>query len=40
MANPHDMAKAEKTYGGFISMIKWSVPIIAVLVAIVIALIS
>tara|TARA_E500000305_G_scaffold13171_1_gene9030 strand:+ start:215 stop:337 length:123 start_codon:yes stop_codon:yes gene_type:complete len=40
MANPHDMAKAEKTYGGFISMIKWAIPIIAVLVAIVLGLIT
>lgn len=40
MANPHDMDAAGKTYGGFISMIKWAIPVIAVLVIIVIALIT
>ncbi|MGQ7828597.1 aa3-type cytochrome c oxidase subunit IV [Altererythrobacter sp. Z27] len=36
----HDMKSAEKTYGGFISMLKWSVPVIAVIALIVIAMIS
>ncbi len=36
----HDMKSAEKTYGGFISLLKWSVPIIAVITLIVIALIA
>jgi len=40
MANPHDMDSAGKTYGGFISMIKWAIPVIAILVFIVIALIT
>ncbi|HSM53880.1 MAG TPA: aa3-type cytochrome c oxidase subunit IV [Erythrobacter sp.] len=34
------MKSAEKTYGGFISMLKWSVPVIAVIALIVIAMIS
>ena len=44
MAAPNEMpdyAKAPtKTYSGFIGLLKWSVPIIAVLVLIVILLIS
>ncbi len=36
----HDMKSAERTYGGFISMLKWSVPVIAVIALIVIAMIS
>lgn len=40
MANPHDMDANSKTYGGFISMIKWVIPVIAVLVFIVIGLIT
>ncbi len=40
MADSHDMKPNESTYGGFISMLKWSIPVIAIIVAIVIALIS
>ena len=36
----HDMKSAEKTYGGFINMLKWSVPVIAVIALIVISLIA
>ena len=35
-----DMKSAEKTYGGFISLLKWSVPIIAVITLFVIMLIA
>lgn len=36
----HDMKSAEKTYGGFISLLKWSVPVIAIITLFVIALIA
>ncbi|WP_296718165.1 aa3-type cytochrome c oxidase subunit IV [Erythrobacter sp.] len=36
----HDMKKAEATYGGFMSTLKWAVPVIAVIVAIVVMLIA
>ena len=35
-----DMKSAEKTYGGFISLLKWSIPVIAVITFIVIMLIA
>lgn len=35
-----DMKSAEKTYSGFISLLKWSVPIIAVITLIVLSLIA
>ncbi len=40
MANSQDLKAAEKTYGGFISLLKWAVPVIAVLVLIILLLIS
>ncbi len=40
MASANDMKAAEKTYGGFISTLKWTVPLIAVIVLIVVILIS
>ncbi|TIX51823.1 aa3-type cytochrome c oxidase subunit IV [Alteraurantiacibacter aquimixticola] len=40
MANSQDIKSNEKTYGGFISMLKWAIPLIAVLVLIVLVLIS
>ncbi|MCB2065552.1 MAG: aa3-type cytochrome c oxidase subunit IV [Erythrobacter sp.] len=40
MGNPQDMKAAEGTYAGFISLLKWSVPLIALLVAIIVILIS
>ncbi|XUU59481.1 aa3-type cytochrome c oxidase subunit IV [Erythrobacter sp. HA6-11] len=36
----NDMKSANKTYGGFISLLKWSVPIIAVVTLFVITLIA
>lgn len=35
-----DMKAAEKTYGSFIGMLKWSVPAIAIIALIVVILIS
>ena len=40
MASGQDMKAAEKTYGGFITMLKWSVPAIALIAAVVVVLIS
>lgn len=36
----HDMDKARQTYGGFMSLLKWSIPVIAVLTLFVIMLIA
>lgn len=36
----HDMEKAKATYGGFMATLKWAVPIIAVIVLIILALIA
>ena len=36
----HDMDDARKTYGSFMSLLKWSVPIIAITVFIVLMLIA
>ncbi|WP_336986066.1 hypothetical protein [Altererythrobacter aquiaggeris] len=36
----NDMKAAERTYGSFIGTLKWSVPLIAVITAIVVLLIS
>ena len=40
MASANDMKAAEKTYGGFITLLKWTVPITAILVLFVILIIS
>lgn len=40
MASGNDMKAANATYGGFISLIKWSVPIIAIGALVVVILIS
>ncbi len=40
MGSANDMKAAEKTYGGFITMIKWSAPIIALIVLLVLILIA
>lgn len=40
MSNPHDMKAAKGTYDSFIGMVKWSVPVIAVIALIVIILIA
>jgi hypothetical protein len=36
----HDMKSAEKTYGGFITLLKWSIPIIALIALFVVSLIA
>lgn len=40
MGSANDMKAAEKTYGGFIAMIKWAAPIIALIVLLVLILIA
>ncbi len=40
MASANDMKSAEKTYGGFIGMLKWSVPLIALIALLVVILIA
>ena len=40
MADSQDIKANEKTYGGFIDMLKWSIPLIAILVVIVLVLIT
>lgn len=40
MANSQDIKPNEKTYDGFIGMLKWSVPLIAVLALIVLVIIQ
>ena len=40
MANPHDMKAATGTYEGFITTVKWSVPLLAVLTLIIVVLIA
>lgn len=40
MASGNDMKAAEKTYGGFINLLKWSVPLIAVIALVVVVLIA
>lgn len=40
MSNPHDMKAANSTYAGFIGLLKWAIPVIAVIVLIVVLLIS
>ena len=40
MGSANDMKAAEKTYSGFITMIKWSAPIIALIVLFVVVLIA
>lgn len=40
MASTHDMQAAQKTYGGFITLIKWSIPAIAAITLLVLILIS
>ncbi len=36
----HDMENAKATYEGFMSTLKWAVPVIAVIVAFVVSLIA
>lgn len=40
MSNPHDMKAAKGTYESFIGMLKWAVPLLAVITAIVVILIA
>ncbi len=40
MASGNDIKAAEQTYSGFVGLLKWVVPVLAVLVLIVILLIS
>lgn len=40
MSEPHDMKAANSMYDGFIGTLKWSIPLIAIIVFIVVLLIS
>lgn len=40
MASSNDLKSAEKTYSSFIGILKWSVPLIALVAAIVVVLIA
>jgi len=40
MGNPHDLKAAEGMYSSFISTLKWSVPLLAVITLFVVILIS
>lgn len=40
MASANDMKAANKTYEGFLSLIKWSIPPIVAIVALVVLLIA
>lgn len=40
MSNPHDMKAAKGTYESFISTLKWSVPLLALITAFVVILIA
>lgn len=40
MASANDMDRAKSTYGSFIGMLKWAVPLIAVIAAVVVILIA
>jgi hypothetical protein len=40
MDSANDMRTHEKTYGGFIGLLKWTVPLLAVLTLLIILIIS
>ncbi len=40
MTSGNDMKAAESTYSGFIDLIKWAVPVVVIIAAVVIVLIS
>lgn len=40
MASGNDMKAAEKTYEGFVSLLKWSVPLTALITLVVVILIA
>ena len=40
MESANDMKAAQRTYGGFVSMLKWAVPLVALITLFVILIIS
>jgi len=40
MGSANDMQAANRTYAGFITLLKWSIPVIAIIAALVVVLIS
>lgn len=40
MSDPQDMKAHEGTYSSFIGLLKWAIPVIAVIAAVVVALIA
>jgi len=40
MGNSHDMKSAQGTYSSFIGMLKWTVPLIAIITLVVVLLIA
>lgn len=40
MASGNDMKAAEKTYEGFVSLLKWAVPLIALITLVVVSIIA
>lgn len=40
MASANDMEAAQKTYGGFIGALKWIVPLLAVITALIVVAIT
>ncbi len=40
MASSDDLKSAEKTYGSFIGLLKWSVPLIALIALVIVVLIA
>ncbi len=40
MDSANDMKAHERTYGGFIGLLKWSVPLIAIITLVIILIIS
>jgi hypothetical protein len=40
MASGNDMKAATQTYGGFINLLKWAVPLLAVITAVVVVVIQ
>ena len=40
MTSGNDMKAAEGTYSGFITLIKWTIPVVAIIAIVVVALIA
>lgn len=40
MENPHDMKAARSTYESFLGLLKWAIPLIALVTAVVVILIA